>query len=59
MHIHSMTDDYYAYVEASYELVGQMYNRHYKLGQKVRICVVQTDKLNRTIDFELVQRQEG
>ena len=54
-----MTDDYYAYYEESYQLVGEVTNRRYKLGQKVRIRVKDTDKFSRTIDFTLVEEEDG
>lgn len=52
-----MTDDYYAYYEDTYELVGEATNKHYKLGQKIQICVKDTDKFMRTIDFGLVEEE--
>ncbi len=53
VHITSLKDDYYDYFESTYELVGQITNHRYKLGQKVRVVVTATDALLRTIDFEL------
>ena len=53
VHVTSLKDDYYDYSESTYELVGQITNRRYKLGQKVRVVVTATDALLRTIDFEL------
>ncbi len=54
VHVTSLMDDYYEYFESTYELVGQMTNRRYKLGQKVKVIAAATDALLRTIDFELV-----
>lgn len=54
VHITSLRDDYYEYQESTYELVGRVTNRRYKLGQTVRVLAASTDKLLRTIDFELV-----
>ncbi len=53
VHVTSLKDDYYDYSESTYELVGQITNHRYKLGQKVRVVVTATDALLRTIDFEL------
>lgn len=50
----SMKDDYYTYNERSFELIGERKNKHYKLGQTVRVQVVGADILRRTVDFELV-----
>lgn len=58
VHVTSLTDDYYEYVENTYELVGNATNRHYKLGQRVKVLVAATDSLQRTIDFELVQEED-
>ena len=46
-------DDFYQYYEDTYELVGEVTNRRYKLGQKVKVELVATDKIMRTIDFIL------
>ena len=54
VHVSNMRDDYYHYDEAHYEMTGEKTGRVYRLGQKVRICVEETDKINRTIDFSLV-----
>lgn len=50
----SMKDDYYTYNERSFELIGERKNKHYKLGQTVKVQVVGADILRRTVDFELV-----
>ena len=55
VHVTSLTDDYYHYVEATYEMVGETTNKHYKLGQKVKVMAVNTDKILRTIDFRVVR----
>ena len=46
-------DDFYQFYEESYELVGEATNKRYKLGQRVKVRVIATDKILRTIDFEL------
>jgi ribonuclease R len=48
-----MYDDHYNYVEESYEMVGEHTGRTYKLGQTVEVRVIGTNRLERTIDFEL------
>lgn len=53
IHVNSMTDDYYYYKEETYEMVGEQKHRVFKLGQTVKVIVADTDKLLRTIDFEL------
>ena len=54
VHISNMRDDYYRYDEEHYELVGERTGRKYMLGQAVTICVEDTDKMARTIDFSIV-----
>ena len=54
-----MTDDYYEYSEETYELIGEATNRHYKLGQRLRIRVKDTDRFMRTIDFALAEEEDG
>lgn len=58
IHISKIPGDYYLYDERSYEMVGRDTGRRYKLGQTVKIVVVDTDKELRTIDFELDPEME-
>ena len=55
VHVTTLTDDFYHYEEATYELVGEATNKRYKLGQKIKVMAVSTDKILRTIDFRLVR----
>ncbi len=48
-----MDGDYYVFHEDRYELVGEHTGKTYRLGDKVRINVMNVDKLTRTIDFTL------
>jgi len=54
VHVTTMWDDHYEYVEDRYELVGTHTGNVYKLGQTVFVRVIGTDKLQRTIDFEFI-----
>lgn len=54
VHVTALHGDYFEFCEDSYELVGESTGIRYKLGQKVRIRVEDTDSLNRTIAFSLV-----
>ncbi len=56
--IQSLPGDYFYYDEEKYELVGETTGKTYKLGEKVNIEVIATDKIRRTIDFELVVEDE-
>ena len=42
---------FYTFDEEHYEMVGELGSRSYKLGQKVKVVVIGTDKILRTIDF--------
>jgi len=57
IHVTNMRDDHYNYVEDNYEMVGERTGKTYKLGEQVWIKVVDTDRLQRTIDFELVGKE--
>lgn len=50
----SLYDDYYCFIQDSYEMVGERTGKRYKLGQKVKVCVENADKIMKTIDFSLV-----
>lgn len=56
VHVVNMTDDHYDYNEGRYEMVGTHTGKVYKLGQKVYVRVTGTDRLLRTIDFEIADK---
>lgn len=58
IHVTALLDDYYYYDEERYVMVGQDTGREFKLGQKVKIRVKATDRMLRTIDFELYEPEE-
>ena len=51
-------DDYYYYDEEKYELVGEATKKTFKLGQKVMVEVLKTDRLQRQIDFGIYDEEE-
>ena len=51
----SLSDDYYAFDQESYELKGELTKRTYHLGQKVRVRVADADALKRTVDFTVIE----
>ena len=53
VHVANMTDDHYEYNERSYEMTGVHTNQTYRLGQRVYVRVTDTNRMLRTIDFEL------
>ena len=58
VHVTTLVDDYFHYNESTYELVGEVTNIRYKLGQRVHVMVTGTDKILRTIDFRVVRENE-
>lgn len=57
--ITNIKDDYYYYDEEHYELVGETTKRTFKLGQKLKVVVAGTDRIQRQIDFELFEEEEN
>lgn len=55
--MNALNDDYYIFDEQHYELVGEMTKKTYKLGQPIKIEVLSTDRLLKTIDF--IPAKEG
>jgi ribonuclease R len=53
--VSDLKDDYYIYDEEHYSMIGEHTRKTYKLGEKVIVEVVATDKLLRTIDFAIVE----
>lgn len=58
VHVTSLFDDFYSYHEETYEMVGETCGRRYKLGEKVKVKAVRTDKIMRTIDFCIVSVED-
>lgn len=55
--ISEMKDDFYVYDENRYELTGKNKNKKYKLGQKIKVLLIRTDKSLKTIDFEISDKE--
>ena len=53
-----MEHDYYYYDEEKYAMIGQETHKEYHLGEKVKVRVMDTDKIAKTIDFELFEEGE-
>lgn len=54
VHVADMRDDHYEFAEERYELVGEHTGKTYKLGQKVRVRVTEADRIQRTVNFEII-----
>lgn len=55
--ISTLMDDYYIYDELNYCLVGERTRRIHKIGDVVRVKVVNTNLTKREIDFELISEE--
>ena len=55
----TMEDDYYIFDENNYRLVGERTGKVYSLGQTVTVRVHDTDRLSKTIDFRIVNEDNG
>lgn len=54
VHVADMRDDHYEFTEQTYELTGEHSGKSYTLGQTVRVRVTDADKLQRTVNFEII-----
>jgi ribonuclease R len=55
VHVSSLDDDYYVYVEEQFTLVGENRRRRFRLGDRVRVRVAAVDLEQRKIDFVLLE----
>ena len=55
VHIQSLEDDYYHFIENHLALVGERTRRVLKVGQKVKVKVLEANPDTREIDFQLVE----
>ncbi len=55
VHISTMADDYYRFVERAHILRGENTGRTYRLGDKVRVQVIKVDLERRQVDLGLVE----
>ena len=53
VHVSTMVNDYYEYVEKEYALVGEMTNFRYRLGDEVTVILTRASIKERSIDFIL------
>ena len=56
--VNDLQEDFYVFEEEQMELRGEASGRVYRLGQKLRVRVSGTDRLNRTIDFAVSEEEE-
>ena len=54
VHVSSMSDDYYRYIERAHQLRGEHTHRTYRLGDRVEVRVARADLERRQVDLVLV-----
>ncbi|HSJ24165.1 MAG TPA: ribonuclease R [Longimicrobiales bacterium] len=54
VHVSSLEDDYYLFVEEQYALIGERTRRRFRTGDRVAIRVARANIEERKIDFDLV-----
>ncbi len=59
VHVSTMADDYYRFVERAHILRGENKGRVYRLGDRVRVQVVRVDMERRQVDLGLVEILEA
>jgi ribonuclease R len=59
VHISSMADDYYRFIEQQHVLLGENTKKTYRLGDKVQVQVVRVDMERRQVDLGLVEILEA
>ena len=59
VHISSMADDYYRFVEQQHVLLGENTKKIYRLGDRVLVQVVRVDMERRQVDLGLVEILEA
>ncbi len=59
VHVSTMADDYYRFVERAHILRGENKGRMYRLGDRVKVQVVKVDMERRQVDLGLVEILEA
>jgi ribonuclease R len=59
VHVSSMADDYYRFIEQQHVLRGENTKKVYRLGDKINVQVVRVDMERRQIDLGIVEILEA
>lgn len=57
VHVSSLDDDYYLFVEEQHALVGERTRRRFRTGDRARVKVARVDTEERKIDFQLIEEK--
>jgi ribonuclease R len=55
VHVSTMADDYYRFIEGAHVLVGENTHKKYRLGDKVAVQVIRVNMETRQVDLGLVE----
>ncbi len=55
VHVSSLTDDYYIYIETDHKWIGQRRHRTFKIGDRVKVRLAEVNIANRQIDLALLK----
>lgn len=58
VHVSTLTDDYYQYMEKQLMLVGEYTNKIYRIGDPVKVVLTKVNVEERNIDFEVVSEEK-
>lgn len=58
VHVTEMDDDYYIYDEPGHRWIGERHGKVHRLGDEVKVKLIKTDRMTRTIDFRLVGEED-
>lgn len=59
VHVSEMDDDYYIYDEPGHRWIGEYTKKVYRLGDTVKVELLSTNRLTRTMDFRFVDLEDG
>ena len=59
VHVSSLDDDYYLFIEEQHALVGERTRRRFRTGDRVRVKVAKVDVEERKIDFQLIEEEKA
>ncbi len=57
VHVSSLEDDYYIFLEEQFALLGENTRNRFQIGGRVHVRVVRVDREQRKIDFELLREE--
>jgi len=55
VHVSTMADDYYRFIESAHMLAGENTRKVYRLGDKVKVQVIRVNMEQRQVDLGLVE----